>query len=87
LSLSKASRAAPSKISQVQSFWELFFDEQTPKLKFFSGFFADSGNGIVTFLNRFFDFWFESSRYPAKIAKRIESLRIDPQNRPNTSKR
>jgi hypothetical protein len=58
LSLSKASRSegAPSKISQVQSFLELFFNEQTPKLGVLSGFFADSGKGIVAILNRFFDF-------------------------------
>jgi hypothetical protein len=37
---------------------ELFsscFDEQTPKLRVLSGFFADSGKGIVAILYRFFD--------------------------------
>jgi hypothetical protein len=48
-------------------------------------FFADFGLGLVASLNRFLDFVIESSRFLAKIAKRIESSGIYSRNRPQDS--
>jgi hypothetical protein len=41
--------------------------------------------GLVASLNRFLDFLLESSSFPVKIAKRIESSGIDSGNRPSTT--